>query len=140
MHEATVAFAILNKAAEAISKRFAAELADTKNKSSGVQNKASAQADDQRRRQATRVKVDIGEFRNVDPESLTFAFESLRKDIPNLENAELDIKFIEGFALCSQNHNYRPRPDSFFACTVCGSGLKTMINGEELNITAIELI
>jgi Zn finger protein HypA/HybF involved in hydrogenase expression len=127
MHEASIAFAILSKTAEALSRRFAAEL------------DAGAPISCQPTPRVTGINVDIGEFRNVDPESLTFAFDSLRKDLPELEEACLKINFIEARAVCTKNHEYRPSPASFFACTTCGGGLETMLRGEELNITGIEL-
>lgn len=135
MHEATVAFAILTKAAEAISKRFANELANMDDHRPENDKREAGKSGVH----AARVKVDIGEFRNVDPESLTFAFQSLRKDLPQLKDAELDIRLVQGLAVCARDHEYRPQPASYFACTVCSSSLKTMVAGEELNITGIEL-
>ncbi|MBX3137500.1 hydrogenase maturation nickel metallochaperone HypA [Candidatus Obscuribacterales bacterium] len=139
MHEATVAFAILNKAAEALSNRFAAELASMGNSVDVKAEGNEGHPHTSGKPRVVSIKVEIGEFRNIDPESLTFAFDSLRKDSPELKDASLKINLVEARAICAQKHEYHPLPDSYFACTICGGSLETMLRGEELNITGIEL-
>ncbi len=137
MHEATVAIAILTKASEALSNRFAAELASMGN--SNLKAEGLGHPHTSGKPRVVSIKVEIGEFRNIDPESLTFAFESLRKDSQELKDASLKINLVEARAVCAQKHEYHPLPDSYFACTICGGSLETMLRGEELNITGIEL-
>ena len=86
------------------------------------------------------VSVRIGEFRNVDPESLTFAFNSLKIDFPNCESCLLELQTIEATATCRVNkHRYHASPANAYRCSQCDSGIGKLLTGEELDITAITL-
>lgn len=89
---------------------------------------------------ATKVVIAIGEFRNVDPESLKFAFDSIRSEYKNCADCQIEIRNVPGKAVCvKQNHVFHPAPATRFACPLCGSGLKEFCAGEELDIEKIIL-
>ncbi|MBX9878810.1 MAG: hydrogenase maturation nickel metallochaperone HypA [Candidatus Obscuribacterales bacterium] len=87
---------------------------------------------------ATSVQVRVGEFRNVDPESLSFAFDSLKKEYPTCIACTLNLELIETRALCKDGrHEYKASADNAYRCPNCGSAIGTLVSGEELHITKI---
>lgn len=80
------------------------------------------------------VHIAIGEFRNVDPQSLEFAFDSLKTGT-DCRACRLQIEIQTALARCaSSNHSYRPSLENGFRCTECGAGIGYMERGEELEI------
>lgn len=115
MHEATIAQSILN-------------IVSTKLKQTS--NAA----------QALNVHVIIGEFRNVDPVSLQFAFDNLRSFYEGCAACTLQAEIIQAKALCRKElHLYHPQFEQGFCCTTCGAGIGELICGEELDVVAIKL-
>lgn len=91
--------------------------------------------------QITDVEIRVGEFRNVDPESLQFAFNGLRKHYASCEQCALKIEMRTAMARCAlADHLYQPRLDNGFRCTECGGGIKMLEEGEELHITGYSVI
>lgn len=110
MHEATIAQSILNIVTDRL-------------KSVGVDACALS------------VEIVLGEFRNVDPESLSFAFDSMKDFCPATSNCRLDINVVNASALCSENaHNYRPVAELAYRCPACDGGIAKMVHGEELDV------
>lgn len=123
MHEATVALAILKRATETVEKRM---------------NRDAHGEEDTIH--VSKIVLQIGEFRNIDSESLEFSFSALRKDFPMMETTELEIKEIKAIALCSnQNHEFHAQPVNYFSCTTCGGGIGKLLTGKELDIINIEM-
>jgi Zn finger protein HypA/HybF involved in hydrogenase expression len=88
--------------------------------------------------EASICKIQIGEFRNVDPDSLAFAFDALKSNDPQTQNCQLEIKMISAEAICQSNHHsYHPAEANFYACTICGDGIGKLISGQELEIASI---
>ncbi|HEY9715693.1 MAG TPA: hydrogenase maturation nickel metallochaperone HypA [Chroococcales cyanobacterium] len=88
----------------------------------------------------TAIDLSVGEFRNVEIESLRFAFDNLKLDHPGCESAVLVVNPVTAIGKCSgAGHVYVPRFDSAFRCPECGSGVGTLLAGEELDITNMEL-
>lgn len=86
------------------------------------------------------VEVSIGEFRNVDAESLLFAFDCIKPIFPALENCHLEICLIEANALCRENdHLYRPSLERAFQCPECGGAIGKLISGQELDIVSVTI-
>jgi Zn finger protein HypA/HybF involved in hydrogenase expression len=86
------------------------------------------------------VEVCVGQFRNVDPESLQFAFDGLRPLYASCEQCALKIHILQAKARCAGgDHLYQPRFEDGFRCTECGGGIKTLEEGEELQITGYSL-
>lgn len=86
------------------------------------------------------VHVVVGEFRNVDPESLEFAFDNLRDLHDGCHDCKLTVEVTKSLALCKNNgHIYHPSYNSVFACDKCGSGIGKLLCGEELDVVKIVL-
>lgn len=87
---------------------------------------------------AQRVSVILGEFRNVEPESLAFAFENMREFYPELTECRLDMETISAQAKCQKaQHLYHPEPGSFYLCPICESGIGCLIRGEEMDVVNV---
>lgn len=115
MHEATMAQSILKIVSE--------KLGRTRNVAS-----------------ATRVQVKAGEFRNVDEESLQFAFDNLKGEYAGAENCALEMEIVSARALCNDGqHEYHPEYDHAYRCKICGSGIGKLLCGEELDVVSISL-
>lgn len=87
------------------------------------------------------IQVTIGEFRNVDPQSLTFAFDSIKQLYSSCADCSLSLDLPKAVAVCtdSENHSYHPQFDHGFRCTECGGGIARLLSGEELLVTGITL-
>lgn len=88
------------------------------------------------------VHVLVGEFRNVEPESLHFTFDSLKTFYPGLENCKLVLDLVETRAYCrgEKQHLYSPSFEKQYCCDKCGSGMGALVCGEELEIIKICLL
>lgn len=88
------------------------------------------------------VHVLLGEFRNVEPESLQFAFDSLKTFYDGLEDCKLILELVETRAYCQgpDRHMYSPTFETHYCCEKCGSGMGELICGEELEIIKISLL
>lgn len=130
MHEAAVALAILKRAVATLEARACAE----ENATAETCDQAALIFD------VAKIVVQVGEFRNIDSESLEFTFSALRKDFPQTQNTELEIRNIDAIAVCSvQNHEFHPLPANYFSCTICGGGIGKLLSGKELDIVNIEI-
>jgi hydrogenase nickel insertion protein HypA len=114
LHEATIAEAIL----DAVGERMASCVGAS---------------------QARSVAVRCGEFRNVDPGSLRFAFETLRKGSETTRSCDLLLDLVPAIALCQRGHEFAPKASQFFACTACGEGIDSLLQGEELEVYQVVL-
>jgi len=116
MHEASIADSILRLAA---------------NKMKATPNTASVKS----------VSVIVGEFRNVETDSLQFAFNSMKSMYDGLSNCQLELESIRPRALCSKNkHSYHPSYENRYCCEKCGSGIGKIVCGEELEVVKICLL
>jgi hydrogenase nickel insertion protein HypA len=91
---------------------------------------------------AAAVKVDVlvGEFRNVDPDSLRFAFENMRQFYPLCSSCQLHIEIAHAMAVCkTQDHRFSPQISTGFRCTHCGGPIGKLLCGEELDVVGITL-
>jgi Zn finger protein HypA/HybF involved in hydrogenase expression len=59
--------------------------------------------------EARSVTLRCGEFRNVDPGSLQFVIESLRKDDQSTKDRQLELEFVTAVATCSSGHQFKPQ-------------------------------
>jgi Zn finger protein HypA/HybF involved in hydrogenase expression len=83
------------------------------------------------------VAVRCGEFRNVDPGSLQFAFESLRKDDISTQHCRLKLEIVPTIATCKAGHEFNPEAGDYYACTTCGEGIQRLLQGEELDVVQV---
>ena len=89
---------------------------------------------------ALRVHVIIGEFRNIDQESLQFAFESLRGLYDACSACQLEVDIVKAQAFCrEEQHRYYPDFSRAYRCDVCESGIGSLLCGEELDVVNITL-
>ena len=84
------------------------------------------------------VKLDLGEFSNIQPDSLRFGFQVLSAGT-NLEGAQLDINLIPLTIKCSSCGNVSSTESGFFYCSLCGSNDVNVLSGKELKIVEIEI-
>lgn len=90
--------------------------------------------------QLTMIRVEIGEFSNVDSESLQFAFDNMRALYQGAAECELQIDEVRAKAVCQkENHQYHPDFEHAFCCQTCGSGIGKLLCGEELNIVSLRM-
>ena len=88
--------------------------------------------------EADRVDLLVGEFRNVDPDSLTFAYNALKVDYPSLQHSQLNITIVPLTAVCNlYSHTYSPRAVDAFCCPQCKGGIDHIVSGKELDIVGI---
>ena len=115
MHEASIAESILKIARK--------RLTETRNAESVVS-----------------VRVLVGEFRNVEADSLSFAFDNLKGLYTGCSNCKLEMELVPLLAYCqSENHKYSPRFEDAYRCKICGSGIGKLIAGDELDIVGVTL-
>jgi hydrogenase nickel incorporation protein HypA/HybF len=88
-------------------------------------------------RRVLRVTVEIGKLSGVVPDAVAFCFPVATKGT-SLEEAELEIREVDGFARCSICDREFPTPSMMTICR-CGSSRLTRIRGEELNLKSIEV-
>ncbi len=130
MHEATIADAILKKAI-AIARQEAALSGDIVERESDEKNYQLFSI--------VSITIRLGEFRNVDPESLQFVFGALRKDLEMTANASLKIERVPTMAYCRGNrHRFHPEISNYYGCSECESGIDEIIEGNELYIVLVE--
>jgi hydrogenase nickel insertion protein HypA len=87
-----------------------------------------------------KVRVQIGAFRNVDPEALAFAFDGMKQNFDCCQEAKLEMQLIDAVAVCQkQRHNYNPSAKLGFRCQLCNSGIGKLLAGEELNVVGCVL-
>lgn len=91
------------------------------------------------RTEARSVTVLLGQFRNVEEETLRFAFDALKQSASGCQNCELTILSSKLIAACAKNdHLYEPTADNFYRCT-CGAGMGRITQGEELDVVECTL-
>jgi Zn finger protein HypA/HybF involved in hydrogenase expression len=88
---------------------------------------------------ALKICIKVGQFRNVDEDSLNFAFDNLKGLYRGFGACQLESQCIKTQAWCRRSHHrYNPCFENAFCCEQCGSGIGEIICGEELDF--VELI
>jgi len=85
-----------------------------------------------------RVRVLVGGLRQIVPEMLTFAFESLATDTL-AKNAHLEIEHAQAQVLCTNCEHVFAPDDLFWSCPACGAAGGNPIAGEELILQSVIL-
>lgn len=89
---------------------------------------------------AHQINVIVGEFRNVEPESVSFAFDNMKVLYTGAEECELCIEAISALAKCNDNdHQYHPKATNGYRCPTCGCGMGKLLQGEELDVVNVVL-
>jgi hydrogenase nickel incorporation protein HypA/HybF len=84
------------------------------------------------------VRVKIGELSEIVPDSLQFGFESLILDTP-LAGAKLEIEKVPIIGKCVNCSHEFTVEEFMFICPQCFSSDINMIQGDELEISNIEV-
>jgi len=84
------------------------------------------------------VRVKIGELAGVVPDSLEFCFSAATAGT-RLEGARLEIEHIRGRARCPSCGALTPVDGFTFLCASCGGEGLTLVEGNELQVTELEL-
>src|SRR4051794_31649250 len=84
-----------------------------------------------------KVGLKIGDLAGVDPDSLSFGFESLVKDT-HWDPLALEIKTIKRRQQCPGCRREFEAEHWSTACPTCGNPVTTTVAGEELEIAYIE--
>jgi hydrogenase nickel incorporation protein HypA/HybF len=84
------------------------------------------------------VKLRIGEFAGVVPDSLEFSFTVLTTDTP-LRDARLHIEHVPFSVLCNACGKTFTNDIGFVLCPTCGGTDTRIISGTELQVVEIEI-
>jgi hydrogenase nickel incorporation protein HypA/HybF len=85
------------------------------------------------------VKLKIGELAGVVPDSLEFCFDAITEQTP-MRNAVLVVERVPFVVECRKCGMASTNDVGTFFCAVCGSDETRMISGNELLVTAIEVL
>jgi hydrogenase nickel incorporation protein HypA/HybF len=89
-------------------------------------------------RNVRKVIVKIGKLVAVVPDSLQFCYEAITKGTP-LENSELEIHIIPIVAKCHNCKRTFEVESYFFICPFCESSEVKILQGEEFNVSELEV-
>ena len=84
------------------------------------------------------IRLRVGPFAGVVPDSLKFCFDALSGDA-DMTNAVLQIEQTPLTASCRECGNESEVKNFQFLCPACGSGNLEIISGKELEVIEIEL-
>ena len=93
---------------------------------------------DEQRNSVKRVRVKIGKLTNILADSLLFSFEALTKET-NLDGVVLEVENIPLTIKCKDCEKLTSLDDYIFCCPACQSTSITLISGNELMVSEIEL-
>jgi hydrogenase nickel incorporation protein HypA/HybF len=85
------------------------------------------------------VRVRVGRLSGVDKDALLFAYQVARQDTP-LESSRLEIEEVNAVIFCpacAQESDAEPSAGAF--CPRCGALASRVVQGDELEITALEI-
>jgi hydrogenase nickel incorporation protein HypA/HybF len=89
-------------------------------------------------RRVSSLDVEIGELSSVVPEAIEFCFEACSRETL-LEGATLNIIRIPGMGQCLDCCRETPLTELYGSCTECGSSRVSIVAGEELRVSEIEV-
>ncbi len=85
-----------------------------------------------------RICLRIDSLSGVDPEALAFAFDVVMADGP-AEGARLDLEVVATRCLCPDCEQAFEPDDVIHACPRCGTLSSRILQGRELELTALEV-
>jgi len=92
----------------------------------------------EQRRQIRIIRLKVGEQAGVVPESLEFCFNTLIEGT-NLQGAVLEMERVPFMVKCNTCGNASGNESGILLCSSCSGNDVTMISGNELQITAMEI-
>jgi hydrogenase nickel incorporation protein HypA/HybF len=91
----------------------------------------------ERLRSVERVRVRVGELRQIVPELMTFAFDAAKEETKAC-GAALELETVAARFRCETCGNECSSPETGYACPHCGSYELSVVQGKEIEIAAIE--
>lgn len=89
--------------------------------------------------QVTAVHLRLGALSGVVKDALLSCYEMACEGTP-LQGSQLMIEELPVVALCPQCQGHRPISSvQFFCCSECGSPVSEIVQGKELEVTALEI-
>jgi hydrogenase nickel incorporation protein HypA/HybF len=85
-----------------------------------------------------RVRVDIGHLRQVVPDTLRHCWEIVVFDT-SLSGAELIVREVPARVACRHCGAETELSEPVLVCAACGSTETTVVAGEEMNVTSIDV-
>jgi hydrogenase nickel incorporation protein HypA/HybF len=89
-------------------------------------------------RPVERVRVDIGHLRQVVPDTLSHSWEMVVFGTP-FDGVALDVREVPAVIECRQCGYHTELDDPIFRCGACGSADTTVVSGDELYVTSIDI-
>jgi len=83
-------------------------------------------------------QVALGELSGVDQEAFSLAYEALKETVEELRETQMEIIKVPARLRCEECQR-EFSGDYFSGCPGCGSYLKTVLSGEELELREVEL-
>lgn len=90
-------------------------------------------------RTVERVRVDVGQLRQVVPDTLRYSWEVVVFGT-DLDGAPLEVREIPAVIECRRCHAHTPLDDPIFRCVACGSSETDVISGDELLVTSLDVV
>ncbi|MBT8239785.1 MAG: hydrogenase maturation nickel metallochaperone HypA [Acidimicrobiia bacterium] len=89
-------------------------------------------------RRVERIRLRIGHFRQIVPETLQYCW-SLQTDDSPLRNTALDVTYVEAVVRCRKCSTETTLSVPVLVCESCGSHTVELIMGEEFLIESIDV-
>jgi hydrogenase nickel incorporation protein HypA/HybF len=89
-------------------------------------------------RPVERVRVDIGHLRQVVPETLSHSWEMVVFGTP-FEGVPLEVRAVPAVIECRECEARTELDEPVFRCAACGSIQTTVVSGDELLVTSLDL-
>ena len=90
-------------------------------------------------RKVERVHVDVGHLRQVVPDTLRYSWEMVVFET-SLEGAELDVRYVPAVIECRDCGDRTELSELSFRCASCESVATDVVAGNELLVTALEVV
>jgi len=89
-------------------------------------------------RAVERVRVDVGHLRQVVPDTLCHSWEMVVFDTP-LQGSELEVRYVAAVIECRTCGGRTELEQPIFRCGECDGTDTTVVTGEELMVTSLDL-
>ncbi|MDP9465438.1 MAG: hydrogenase maturation nickel metallochaperone HypA [Actinomycetota bacterium] len=89
-------------------------------------------------RPVERVRIDVGHLRQVVPDTLRYSWEMVVFGT-SLDGVPLEVREIPAVIECRRCGTQTPLDDPIFRCGTCGSTETSVVSGNELLVTSLDL-
>ncbi len=105
----------------------------------GIINIAEKETKKANKKSVELIELEIGSLAGVELDSLEYVWETVVKNTV-LENAKLDIDYIQAKAKCLECETIFKMEKIFDSCPKCKSHFKNILQGKELRVKSLEVI